>query len=60
MQDIAIRIHRSKCARVVRAYRIVNNRDIRPAMKLDGNSSVAVWLLHHYGTVIMSYDMETI
>lgn len=41
------------------SYIIVNNRDIWPAMKLDGNSSTAMWLLHHYGTVIMLYDMET-
>jgi len=28
-------------------------------MKLYGNSSIAMWLAHHYGTTIMLYDMET-
>lgn len=41
------------------AYRMVNNSDIRPAMKLDGNSSTAMWLPHHYGAVILLYGVET-
>lgn len=45
--------------RVVQAYRIVNNKDIRPAMKLDGNWSTAMWLPHRYSTAIMFHDMET-
>jgi len=28
-------------------------------MKLYGNSSITMWLAHHYGATIMLYDMET-